>query len=424
MLRPTLGTCLGFGTSEELDAAIAHARDALQLTHHVEHIVALSTALRCRFLRAGNFGDFEETVRLLDAVPRPTFKDIGTASLVLHDRHFSHERHWVQLAAWLESQGYRLPARFRPGWEPSWLKDNSFPLSRSDYHAAKFNRISATRIEDGATVWLKLAPVDTAELDISAFFISAPLRFDARNRCCPLLDFLRPPLINDKPFWLIVTPLLRDTMDPTPETVEELARILLALGLVFMHENNVAHRDICLNNTMMDATRLIPGGWSPFVTSRVFPDNSSTGQPLRVNSRSRVPVDYYYIDFGLSTRFPSFADRQLVVGDIAQNISVPELSKRVPYDPFALDVRMYGDMIRRLQYVYCGLDFLQPVVERTVSDNPAERVAAPEVLATLRSVVASQSKASLLVPLRERGSSHVLAWMRYPFRLLANVTSL
>lgn len=102
---------------------------------------------------------------------------------------------------------------------------------------------------------------------------------------------------------------------------------------------------------MMDATHLIPGGWSYHIPLYVFPTETSPAQRIQVKSRSRVPVKYYFIDFGLSSIFPSFAERKLVVGDIAQNTTVPELSKRVPYDPFALDIRMFGDLIRELQKV-------------------------------------------------------------------------
>ncbi|EJD35167.1 hypothetical protein AURDEDRAFT_25834, partial [Auricularia subglabra TFB-10046 SS5] len=247
---------------------------------------------------------------------------------------------------WLESQGYRLRSRFSPGWIPSWISGGVPRFSAADGFPAHRRWNDAIRVEDGTTVWLKLSPIDSAELEISAFFMSAALRGDQRNHCCPLLDFLCPPLIDGKALWLLVFPLLHDPLQPLPETVGEATDMLLDLaeGLCFMHEHNVAHRDICPNNTMMDARDVIPSGWTAYMPSYYSKDDGMV-HPIHTKSRLRTPVRYYFIDFGLSSIFPSAEERQLVVGDIAQNVGPPELSTTVPYDPFALDIRMFGDTI-------------------------------------------------------------------------------
>lgn len=272
-------------------------------------------------------------------------------------------------------------------------------------------------------MWLKLCPENTAELDVSAFFISGPRRFDPRNHCCPLLDFLRPPLIAGKKRWILVLPLLRGTLEPPPETVKDLTALLLDLaeGLLFMHDNNVAHRDICLNNSMMDAEDLIPGGWSAFAPNYYFQPDGMVARAVRVKARSSARVKYYFIDFGLSSRFESFASRKLVLGDVAQNLTVPELSKRVPYDAFALDIRMFGDLIRALQTEFSGLEFLDPVVKKLVSDTPSERLNAQEMVNFLREILAGRSKYLLLRPLQPRDRSNIWEWIRYPLRLIASV---
>ena len=45
-----------------------------------------------------------------------------------------------------------------------------------------------------------------------------------------------------------------------------------------------------------------------------------------------APMDYFFIDFGLSRSFPSYEKRHLV-GNGGQNKTVPELSYKIPYDP-------------------------------------------------------------------------------------------
>ncbi|EJD44858.1 hypothetical protein AURDEDRAFT_124948 [Auricularia subglabra TFB-10046 SS5] len=424
MLGQTLGLHHGYQTTADLDIAIDRTRERLKRGSREENLLMeLSTALRYRFLRVGELQDFQDAVGIVSALPRPTFEDIGTANAVVSAELLPEERHWRRLQPWLEAQGYMLRSRFHADWVPSWLVANVSPVRASDHYPAKSAWVDATRIEDNASVWLKLTPENTTELDISAFFISGPRRFDPRNHCCPLLDFLRPPLIEGKKQWLLIMPLLRGTLEPPPATVKELASAVLDLaeGLLFMHENNVAHRDICLNNTMMDGTDLIPGGWSAFAPNYRFGPNGMVSHAIRVKSRSSTPVKYYFIDFGLSSRFTSFSDRKLVVGDVAQNLTVPELSKRVPYDPFALDVRMFGDMIRALQMEFAGLEFLDPLVDKLVSDTPSERVNAQQLLEFLRAILTRRSKYLLLLPLRPRERSSIWAWMRYPLRLFTSV---
>lgn len=51
---------------------------------------------------------------------------------------------------------------------------------------------------------------------------------------------------------------------------------------------------------------------------------------------------YYFIDFGISTRFEGPGPYR-VTGCIGRDPSPPELSETVPYDPFKLDVYVLGN---------------------------------------------------------------------------------
>lgn len=50
-----------------------------------------------------------------------------TESLLL-----TSEQRWVSIQPLLESLGYMLRPRYRPGWTPSWFKSNRFPIECED----------------------------------------------------------------------------------------------------------------------------------------------------------------------------------------------------------------------------------------------------------------------------------------------------
>jgi len=66
--------------------------------------------------------------------------------------------------------------------------------------------------------------------------------------------------------------------------------------------------------------------------------------------RPEAQVNFYFIDFELSVHFASFAARKRILGFAGLNL-VPELSDDVPYDPFAVDVRQFGDLVAKLHKV-------------------------------------------------------------------------
>lgn len=69
------------------------------------------------------------------------------------------------------------------------------------------------------------------------------------------------------------------------------------------------------------------------------PDARTPVSPLPRAGRN---VRYYYIDFGLSSRFPH-GSSSCVIGDVGRAY-VPELSDEVPYDAFKVDIFALGDL--------------------------------------------------------------------------------
>lgn len=89
----------------------------------------------------------------------------------------------------------------------------------------------------------------------------------------------------------------------------------------------------------MDARQLFPQGHHPVILPHT-PDNIYDAIPL---SRMDHPVQYLFIDFGISHRFEEGASNKLL-GYRGRNQQVPELSTTVPYDAYKVDVYALGDV--------------------------------------------------------------------------------
>jgi serine/threonine protein kinase len=117
---------------------------------------------------------------------------------------------------------------------------------------------------------------------------------------------------------------------------------------VFPHIHDVdsnatlLNRDCSLKNILMDATHMFPLGFHPVKNLFLF-DFSA---PAPIISRRRAGVKYYFIDYGISSYFP--AEEPLphrVVGLAGRDQDVPELSDKIPYDPFKVDIFTVGNVL-------------------------------------------------------------------------------
>jgi hypothetical protein len=95
---------------------------------------------------------------------------------------------------------------------------------------------------------------------------------------------------------------------------------------------------------MMDATNMFPRGFHP-IRSGYLQDVSTIATII---PRSMVEVKYYFVDYGISSYFPSGLQTRLVVGTSGRDQEVPELSDDVPYDPFKVDIFTIGNVFREL----------------------------------------------------------------------------
>ncbi|KAG8951308.1 hypothetical protein FRC04_006548 [Tulasnella sp. 424] len=265
---------------------------------------------------------------------------------------------WAARYDFLKSHGYLLRPRYRPGWEPSWPSSERNPeYSHEDAILPLHSkRLDAHRVSDGRPVFLKLVSTSSPEIEIGRMLASPALKNDPRNHCVPVLDILVDPVVPDG--VILVLPLLRQIDRPAPATIKEFVPLIQQTleTLVFLHENEIAHRDCAFDNIMMDARTLYPEGWHPQAYLRT-PDVKTILAPRALREIEEVP--YYLIDFGLSTY-----KQNLTTGLDGQE-RAPELSDEIPYDPFKLDVYILGMAYKRF-FESPLTDFMAPV-------DPAER---------------------------------------------------
>jgi hypothetical protein len=146
----------------------------------------------------------------------------------------SHEVKWRDRQPFLESKGYMLRPRLRPGWTPSWLSTGQdyddcedaalLPVSRdggSVYIALSLDQarpllVDATRISDGKLVYIKQVRTGDVESSIASMLCAID---DPANHSVSILDTFEDSV--NKSISYLVMPFLRLTDNPGFDVVEE-----------------------------------------------------------------------------------------------------------------------------------------------------------------------------------------------------------
>ncbi|KAJ7267682.1 hypothetical protein B0H12DRAFT_1200803 [Mycena haematopus] len=217
--------------------------------------------------------------------------------------------------------------------------------------------MDAVHVSNNANVVLKRVRKDhhPYEVEIANFFTAfGP---SPTNHCVPILVTLHP--LDDENMSIIVMPLLRVCDNPRFDTFGEAVELFRQMfeGLQFMHHHHVAHRDCNLNNIMMDGAHLYPKGFHPQEQDRTLDYKSRPSH----YTRTRLPVKYYFIDFGLSRRYDPANGPPLEPIILGGDKSPPEHSKPGDCDPFPTDIYFLGNLIRR-HFLDLGFEFMRPLV--------------------------------------------------------------
>ncbi|EPQ57121.1 hypothetical protein GLOTRDRAFT_115170 [Gloeophyllum trabeum ATCC 11539] len=312
----------------------------------------------------------------------------GRRNIYDENRIYGFEVFWRDHQPWLDERGYLLRPRYSPDWVPSWKGTNKDYTECEDGVGLRYDRImDATRLSDGALVALKRVHKSEHphEVEIATYLVSEPLASDTRNRTVPIYEILQLP--NDEDEVLLVMPLLRRYDSPRFDTVGEVIAFLKQIleGLLFMHQNLVAHRDCNGYNIMLDPSRMYPQGFHP-----ARPDRKRDFRRFaQYYTRSQRPPKYYYIDFGLSRRYrpedmPPM--EEIIRGG---DKTAPEFENEDGRaNPFYTDVYYLGNLMREdfIQDKY-GFDFLQPLVQDMVQGDPCLRPTMEEVVPRFDDIV-------------------------------------
>ncbi|KAI0316324.1 kinase-like domain-containing protein [Amylostereum chailletii] len=328
---------------------------------------------------------------------------------VPHAKLARHEIGWKNIQPFLASKGYMLRPRLRPGWTPSWQATGELYLDCEDHITlpARTHLVDATRISDSRLVYIKRVRTGDQESTVATLLNADSLRRNPDNHSVPVLEVFEDA--DDPTISYMVMPFLRRMSRPEFSTVGEVVDFVdqILAGLVFMHDQNIAHRDLSEPNIMMDASAMYPLGFHP-IYDLYLPD-ARTAASRSMIPRLKAGVKYYFVDYGISSQIPSDHPTKLVTGIFGRDRDVPELSDTVPYDPFKVDIFSLGNLFQK-EFVnaYSNVIFLTPLITRMMKATPRDRPTAVEALSYWRDIRKGVSAVDKYWRLRPRGE-HVVA---------------
>lgn len=294
----------------------------------------------------------------------------------------SGEQYWKNRYDWLLSSGYKLGPRYHPDWKPSWKGDDWY--NAEDALFTQRDAINyAERVSDGTMVALKKLVTPTNERELSLITMLSQDASDPDNHCVPILDTLTLPSTfeDSSSVKIIAMPLLHSWNEPPFSSVGEAVDFIRQMfkGLKYLHDREIAFRDISPTNVMMDASAMFPEMWHPCQESMRL---DYTGASTAKYTRTRRPPKYYYVDFGLSRQYDDETER-LETALEGTDLSAPELQLLQAYEPFALDIYCLGNFLQGTftkgnpggdSYAGSGrFQFLAPLLESMVHEDPRKR---------------------------------------------------
>ncbi|KAJ3477324.1 hypothetical protein NLI96_g10548 [Meripilus lineatus] len=144
----------------------------------------------------------------------------------------------------------------------------------------------------------------------------------------------------------------------------------------------------------------------------------------KYHTRTARPAKYFLIDFGLSRKYTG-DDCPMEIPILGGDKTVPEFQgegEYQPHDPFPTDIYYLGNMIREdfLQKTK-GLDFIKPLVDDMVQDDPTKRPTIGEVVKRFNESMASLSYWKLRSRLVDVDDPTPLSSIHHLFRTLIHI---
>ncbi|KAK0236751.1 hypothetical protein EDD85DRAFT_1006630 [Armillaria nabsnona] len=168
-------------------------------------------------------------------------------------------------------------------------------------------------------------------------------------------------------------------------------------GIQFMHQNFAAHRNCTKSNIMMDPTELHPKG---FIPERPYMKADDNGFVSPSCTRTACWPRYFLIDFGHSRRYDPAdgiphewvlrgGDKTAPEHRSPDALQCNPFPTDIPPREFTQGTKNYCNPIR------IGLDFLRPLVEDMVKENPYDWPTIDDVVMRFDTIVNSLSRCRL-----------------------------
>jgi len=147
---------------------------------------------------------------------------------------------------------------------------------------------------------------------------------------------------------------------------------------------------------MMDASGMYPRGFHPRLQNR---NPGFTGSAKHL-TRTQHPPKYFFVDFGIARRYDPVNGPPQELPIEGGDKTVPEFqASDGPCDPFPTDVYYLGNLIRR-EFLERnplihgtegrhGFEFMKPLVDDMVQDDPKKRPSMDEVVSRFETIVGS-----------------------------------
>jgi len=256
--------------------------------------------------------------------------------------------------------------------------------------------------------------IHPTEASIGQFLCTEPLAVDPDNHSFPLYEVLEVPEEHDT--IILVMPFLRTYNSPDFQTIGESVDFFRQafLGLHFLHKHLIAHRDVNANNIMMDASLMYPEGFHPHATPTYQELRPDLKGPAKSYSRTDRPPSYYWIDFGMSSKYESLSPPPQETRIWGGDRSVPEFQGNPGlHDPFPVDVYCMGNLIK-VDFVEAlqGFKFMEELVADMTQEDPTKRPTMEVVVARFDKIQRSLSEWTLRTRAARRKENLIIGFFR------------